>query len=570
MNKTEVVDYIKKSFELKNNGYFKPAIEMLYKALSLDSDNIEILAQLAQLYMNLGNFPRAIYYVEKVLELDKNHIDSLFLLKEIYLLQENNQEAKCIIEKICTIQPNSEILAEKIKILTKLGEFEEINALEASETELDDKVLYEIARAYFENHNKEKAVETLTLGYQKNKKNKDILLLLAIIHYENRDLQSTKKLFHELEKIDPTTEVMNYLGLFKLSEKNFSAAVTYFSKAHKAEKKNHEYIYNLASAYFLKGWFDEALKCFTQAVCMAPEMISYHYSLAYLYYQKKAYNKAAMELDYIKSLDENHEQSNILSAMVTAKKGDPLAAKNQLEEIVKANPLDDFAVSALSKVYRELSQTDLAKYHIKMALALNPDSLDYLSDLAEIKIEQKDYENAKKTIEKMLELNEKYIYAHIALSKINVALKDFDAVFDCAQSIIKLDQSCPEGYYYNALSLFESGDKDFAVASLKKAISLDLNNHLLYLKMSEFYQELGDFKNAYEWALEASEIDDKSYQYKWLCAKLANTLHKQEEASKHYSQSYRLASFDNDLKQDYAKYLVSIGKEKQAKAILNS
>ena len=191
MNKTEVVDYIKKSFELKNNGYFKPAIEMLYKALSLDSDNIEILAQLAQLYMNLDNYPRAFYYVEKVLELDKNHIDSLFLLKKIYLLQENNQEAKCIIEKICTIQPNSEILAEKIKILAKLGEFEEISAIEALSTELDDKVLYEIARAYFENQDKEKAAEMLTLGYNKNKKNEDILLLLAVIHYEHGDFQSS-------------------------------------------------------------------------------------------------------------------------------------------------------------------------------------------------------------------------------------------------------------------------------------------------------------------------------------------------------------------------------------------
>jgi len=568
MNKIEVVDYIKKSFELKNKGYFKPAIEMLYKALSLDSDNIEILAQLAQLYVHLNNFQRAIYYVDKVLEIDKNHIDSLFLLKEIYLLQENNQEAKCIIEKICTIQPNSEILAEKIKILTKLGEFEEIKNLETSGIELCDKVLYEISKAYFENNNKNKAVELLKLGYQKNKKNEKILLLLAIIYYENEDLENSKKLFLELEKIDPTPEVMNYLGLFKLNEKNFSSAVTYFSKAHKLDEKNHEYIYNLASAYFLKGWLDEALKYFTQAICLAPDVINYHYSLAYLYYHKKAYNKAVMELDFIKSLDATHEQSNILTALIIAKKGDALTAKNQLEEIIKSNPTDDFAISALGKIYKELSQTDLAKQTIKKALKLNPDSLDYLSDLAEIKIELKDYENARKTIEKMLGLNENYIYAHIALSKINFDLKDFDAVFDCAQNIIKLDQCCPEGYYYNALSLFETGDKDFAIASLKKAISLDLNNPMLYLKMSEFYQELGDFKNAYDWALEASEIDDKSYQYKWLCAKLANTLHKEEEASKHYSQSYRLASFDKDLKEDYAKYLVSIGKEKQAKVIL--
>lgn len=568
MNKTEVVDYIKKSFELKHQGYFKPAIEMLYKALSIESENIEILAQLANLYKELGNYQRATYYIEKVLEIDKNHLDSLFLLKEIYLLQDKNQEANHIIEKIYSLKPNPENLVEKIKILNKLGEFNEIKNIEECGIFLDDNVLFELSKAYFDNNDTDKAVELLNAGYQKNEKNENILLLLGIIHYQNGDLTSSKKLFLELEKTNPTAEVMNYLGLFKLNEKNFTSAVTYFSKAHKADEKNHEYIYNLASAYFLKGWADEAIKYFTKAICLAPDTINYHYSLAYLYYSKKLYNKASMELDLIKNLDKNHEQSNILAAMITAKKGDALTAKKDLEKIIKSNPADDFAISALSKIYMELSQSDLAKRTIEKALELNPGSLDYLSDLTELEIAQKDYESAKKTIERMFAINKKYIYAHIALSKINLELKDFNALHESAQNIIKLEQNCPDGYYYNAISLFETGDRDFALESLKKAISLDLNNPQLYLKMSEFYQEMGDFKNAYEWALEASEIDDKSYQYKWLCAKLANTLHREEAASKHYSQSYRLASFDKDLTEDYAKYLVSIGKEKQAKAIL--
>ena len=567
-SKIEVVAYIKKSFELKNQGYFKPAIEMLYKALAIESDNLEILAQLAHLYKNLENHQRAIYYIEKVLELDKNHMDALILLKNIYLLQEQNQEANIIIEKIYALNPTPENLVGKVKILTKLGQFDEIENIEKSDLNIDDNVIYEIAKSYFENNNKAKAFELLSIGYQKNNQNEKILLLLAIIHYGNGDLENSKKMFKELEKLNPSAEVMNYLGLFKLNEKSFSAAVTYFSKANKADEKNHEYVYNLASAYFLKGWLDEAIKYFTKAICLAPNTINYHYSLAYLYYHKKMYNKAVMELDLIKTLDKTHEQSNILTALITAKKGDALTAKNQLEKIIKANPTEDFAISALSKIYRELSQNDLAKQHIEQALAINPESLDYLSDLTELEIEQKDYENAKKTIGKMLTINKKYIYAFIALAKIDVELKDYNAVFESAQNIIKLDQSCPEGYYYNAISLFETGDKDFAVASLKKAISLDLNNPRLYLKMSEFYQEMGDFKNAYDWALEASEIDDMAYKHKWLCAKLANTLRKEAEASKHYSQSYRLAPFDKELAEDYAKYLVSIGKEKQAKAIL--
>lgn len=568
MSKMEILDYIKKSFELKNQGYYKPAIEMLYKALTIDCDNVEILAQLAHLYKLLNNFQRAIYYIEKVLDIDNKHLDCMFLLEEIYLIQDNLQLAKSISEKIYEIQPTCQNFATRVNILNKLNDFSAVKEIENSISKPCDNVLYEIACAYYSNYEIKKALELLESGYKLNGKNEKIMLLLAKIHYDNKDFEKSKKIFTDLAELNPTAEVLNYLGLFELDKNNFTKAIDYFSKAQKLDEKNPEYLYNLASAYFLNGWFDEALKYFNQAICLEPDNINYHYSLAYLYYQKKLYDKSLFELDFIKTIEQHHELSNILNAMIIGKKGDLLAAKNQLEKIIKYSEKDDFAYFALSEIYKELSQTDLAKDAIKQAIELNPTSLGYLSNLTEIEFEQKNYDEALKLAEKILEINENYIYGHIALAKINFEIKDFDGVFEAAQNIIELDSNCPEGYYYNALSLFEQGDKDFAVESLKKSISLDLNNSLLYIKMSEFYQELGDFKMAYEWAKEASEMDERNYKNKWLCAKLASALRNQDEAVKYYSQSYRLGSFDKDLSQDYANYLKSIGKEKQAEKLL--
>ncbi len=568
MTNSEVIDNIKKSFELKNQGFYKPAIEMLYKALAIDGDNLEILAQLAHLYTLLENYDRAICYVEKVLDLNPKHLDCLILLSEIYVKQENLNLAKEICEKIYQIQPISTNLAIKINILNKLHDFESVREIEKTTTDLSEDVLYEFAFAYYENLDLKKAQELLELGYAKNNKNEKIMLLLAKIFYENKDFQKSKNLYLELEKINPTAEVMNYLGLFKLGENSYTQAIDYFSKAHHADEQNAEYLYNLASGYFLNGWMDEALKYFNQAICFDPENIDYHFSLAYLYYQKKMYEKASYEINFIKTIEQHHELSNVLSAMITAKNGDLLNAKSQLEAIVKENKSDDFAYSALSGIYKELSQIELAETSIKQAIELKPNSLEYLSELIGIQLEQQKYDEALKLAEKIIDINEKYLYAHIVVAKIYVELKDFDRVYDSAQDIIELDSNCPEGYYYNAIALFEQGDKDFAIESMKKAISLDLNNALLYVKISELYQDLGDFKQAYAWAQEASAIDERNYQYKWLCARLAAILKNEEDALKFYSQSYRLGSFDNELKQDYAKYLTVHGKEKQAALIL--
>lgn len=568
MSKTQLLDYIKKSFELKNQGFYKPAIEMLYKALALDENNIEILAQLAHLYKLLENFERAIYYIEKVLDINCQHLDSLFLLEEIYLNQGELKSAKEISEKIYEIEPLSKNLVKKIHILNKLQDFESIRNIESSVSKIDGDIAYEIALAHSNNYETEKALELLEKAYKKEPENAKVMLLLGKIYYDNKDFEKAKKIFSDLEKVNANQEVLNYLGLFRLNENNFTKAIQYFTQAQNSDEKNPEYAYNLASAYFLNGWFDEAMKYFNLAICLDHDNIDYHFSLAYLYYQKGMYDKALNELDFIHTLEQHHELSNVLRAMITAKSGDLLAAKAQLEKIIKFNEVDDFAYSALGLVYKELGQADKAKDAINKALEINPSSLTYLSELIDIDVKQKKYDNALKLVEKIISINDKYLPAYVAAAKINLELEDFAGLYEAAQNIIDLDSNSPEGYYYNALSLFKQGDTNFAIESLKKSISLDLDNAVLYAKMSEFYQDLGDLKNAYEWAKEANEIDERNYKYKWLCAKLSAALHDSDKALKYYSQSYRLASFDDDLCSDYAKYLKSQGKVKQAEKIL--
>ena len=62
MQNKEVLEYIKHAFELKEQQCYKQAIEMLYKALEEESDNIEVLFQIGELYFLMGNSQRAIQY----------------------------------------------------------------------------------------------------------------------------------------------------------------------------------------------------------------------------------------------------------------------------------------------------------------------------------------------------------------------------------------------------------------------------------------------------------------------------------------------------------------------------
>lgn len=568
MANNEIIEYIKNSFDLKSQGFYKQAIEMLYKALTIEPDNIEILAQLAQLHILLEDNDRAKYYIDKVLEKNPNHEEMLILLADIYLKEDNLEKAKEVSQKIYEINNSDENLARKLKILNKLKNYDLI--LDEGIEDGTSKVLFEVAKAYYYSGNDKKALKYLERANSLDSENEDIMNFLARLYYEHKEIDKAEILFNRLAKTKPSAQVMDYLGQLSLDERKYSLAAEFFSKANSLDTKNPKYAYNLASAYFMNGWVEEASVYFHKAICLDPMNIEYHYSAAYMYYQCNNFTKAKNELNTILEMEPKHKQATVLKAMIEAKQGNSLVAKNELKSVIEKDDTDDFAYYALAIVYKDLLLKDEAKEYLRKAIKLKPDSLTYLSELLDLETESKDFDEALKTAHKLIEINDRYVPSFVSMAEIYDEQKNYERLYAVAQDIIDLDENCPKGYYYNAIALFAQGDRTFAIESLKKAITLDLNNAVLYIKMSEFCQYEGDIENAYMWAVEAADIDERNYKYRWLCANLADLLHKVEDASRYFSQAYRLCSTDEALNKDYAKHLSSIGREEQAKRILNS
>ena len=97
----------------------KQAIEMLYKALEAESENIEVLFQIGELYFLMGNSQRAIQYLEKVLAKNPKHTDSIALLKKIYCSLNMYDEAFRYAEILFSEYKTPQNLAELISLIEK-------------------------------------------------------------------------------------------------------------------------------------------------------------------------------------------------------------------------------------------------------------------------------------------------------------------------------------------------------------------------------------------------------------------------------------------------------------------
>ena len=519
MNKATLKS-IEDAFDLKRKGYYKQAIEVYYKLLSSEGDNLEILSEIADLYLELGNYERTLHYTTKSLEIDPSHVRSLKLVQKVYEKQGKFKEAVDVAKDIYDKTNSDDDLKNLLEILSEQHNYDEILSL--TETVDDIDCLYHRTLALFHSGRKDDAISL----YEKLRTRSDfyedeygsLLELTGKVYLEQNKMKEAKEVFEKLEENNmQTAESLNYIGLNKLDELKLDEAIEYFNQASAQDDKNSQYVYNMGQAYFLKGWFDEAQKCFNTAICLNPMEEKYHYSLAYLHYKSGNYELAQNHLN------PEYFESRVLLQVIKSEKGDLASPKVELEKMLKEYPDNETILYSLAKIYFNLDMFRQAKTIIEKVVEINPKSFDYQTFDVRLMLRLDMLEDAEKRINMLLEKYPKYYYAHVLEAELYLAQKDYESLFDTAQELIELDCNHYEGYYYNALALFEKEDINFAIESLKKAISLDVDNADLYVKMSEFYQAIGRYEDAFAYIKEASDID-KSAKNQELYMQLAGIL----------------------------------------------
>ena len=499
----ETLDYIKQAFELKSQGCYKQAVEMLYKALELENDNTEILFQLGELYFLLKNFERAKHYMEKVLKLNEKHTDALKILIKIYEYSNDYSHAFLTAKKLYEIQSDKSNLLKLISILSKKGDTEIIKEYLNLE---DDEIMYAVSKAFYDNKLFKESEGILNKALIINPENTDVRVLLGKIYFDKSEFEKSKEIFTSLSKFDNNAEVLNYLGLFALEDMKFIDAIKYFSKASNSDKKNSRFLYNLANAYFYNGWIKEAVASYMQAVCLEPDNNDYRYSLAYLYYEINNYDKAQKEVDFILETDEQYSQAHVLNALLKLNKKDYLGAKLELETNLKNGFDDNFTLISLADVYKELQMYDKAEDAVKKVIERNKNSLNYKCKLADILTAEKKADDALNIINSVLKSDENYISAYIIGAKAALIKNDLETAKEYAQQAISLDMNYWGGYYYLALVRFEEKDFEEAIECNKRAITYNIENPELYAFMSKIYEAQNDYFAALEYIKEAENI----------------------------------------------------------------
>ena len=256
----EKIDLIKKSFEYKHQKKYKEAIELLYKALeytSSDYDNVELLAQIGELHMELNNNQRALEEFQKALLLDPNHNLSKQKCYKIYILQNKITKAIEIARNMCESEPspqnyyfyfNALIIAGKIQDALEL-----FNSLDEV-IKLDADVLYLISTISPEKNKKILLERVLEMDESHQQANLD----LAEIEYKEKNWDKVIRYCLALDENNPMGHY--YLACIESIRNDFSRAIELYIQAIKLDNDEHDFYLDLAKAYIDSSNFTEALK----------------------------------------------------------------------------------------------------------------------------------------------------------------------------------------------------------------------------------------------------------------------------------------------------------------------
>lgn len=473
----------------------KDKIELYKQKIQDDPKNSDLYYELAKEYSELESLDEAILTFQKAIELNCQHVPSYIELANLLFAVDRIDKAIDILQLGIDYNPDNCSLYYLLEqIYELLGEYELASETLKSILIFDNnytKAFEALGRlAIFQNDHDE-ALEWLNKLIEQDPKNVNGHIYLANIHRKKRNFDTAIEHLESALVIDPENlDIYNDLGLVYLESKNFDKA-----------KEKFEFILSIDDTYSFA--FD---------------------NLGVIYRKTKEYGKAIEILQKSLSMNLQAWTYNEL-ALVYTEKGD---YKESIECSKKALAIDDtytYAYDNLGAVYRKLGYYDKAANILKDSLKLKPEDSWTYNQLGLLYYEKSDYITAKGYFTKSIELDEDHYWPKINLTSCVIKDKQYDLA---KKHLEKLKSEYPENpriYMLKSKIELALENYDEALKYAEIAVEKDPTDALVLTNIGVVYRDLKDNKLAekyFELSLQSQRPKDSSVYLEYAIFNLFN------------------------------------------------
>ena len=171
--------------------------------------------------------------------------------------------------------------------------------------------------------NKSHEAKKIYLDLLKIERNPQILRLLGLIEYDEKNYDESLKFFSESLKINPNnSECFSNRGLVNFKLKKTEEAIADFKKAISIDKNNYNPFFNLGNLYKELGRLDESIDNFSKAISINKNFYTAYYNRAIIKRALLKFDDAIKDFDEALKIKPNFSNAVMFKAITQLKLGD--------------------------------------------------------------------------------------------------------------------------------------------------------------------------------------------------------------------------------------------------------
>ena len=433
-------EFEKYGMALFSTKQYRPAAEMLERALADDSKNEAITARLALTYQNLGENDKSLNYFKKTFEINPELTSLRFDYANLLGNMDKDEEAISQYKEYLAAYPNDADAYRNLGLVYKktrnnelaLFNFEKSYSIDSSNLETKK----ELALAYHNKKDYNNALKFYDLALKAEPDNIELLANKALTLHAMENYVSAIDLYKTILVRTQNDRIMQNLAAASIAygyelydKQDYGQAILYFEDAIELNDKEASAYFGYAMANAKMGCTNIALENYEKAVALAPSNTEYLSALNN--YKAKTINNVSAQEQTI-SVITPEEEFSIISPVASEplaesydtliKKGNDAyrqqkydTAIDYFSKAVIYDPSDKNTMLKIANIYRLKGNNSKAISFYDKVITIDRSNSDAYFNKGLVLANQKNYDDSIKCFEKVIELSPEYPYAYYSL-----------------------------------------------------------------------------------------------------------------------------------------------------------
>ncbi len=261
---------------------------------------------------------------------------------------------------------------------------------------------------------------------------------------------------------------------------------------------------------------DKAVAEYKAAMAADPDSLFLRTQLAELYYRADRVGDAVREAQAVLEVNPDEVDAHrLLAGIYLHSLGESDAAANseatlhkaitEFEAVTRLDPKDTDSLIALGRLYRLTNQNSKAEDTFRKAIGSDPGSKPALSYLAQLYIDQGNYQDAITTLQRIAPADMDPS-ALVMLGQAYLQTRDYDKAVDAYNQALEQDPENQELRQYYAEALLEAGKSNEARTEFQKILRTDPNDGAAWLRLGHIDRVEGKFDEGREELAKAQNL----------------------------------------------------------------